>query len=220
MSRLRLRTEALSDERSATNPANFALEALPPGTYAVRAELMGFETLELREVTVRGGENTYVPITLDPAECIEAVYVDFGFDRALQEAPLIARLRIERSGAPQRCTVTRACVCTEHVATVMSVLKEHSGVREGDQIVLVLENGDATPAGRADARSSSEKELIAFLRGTFSPDHFVGLIGSGYVFPVQDGRVTFTRTDARMLSDGMAVERFERALAGLVSRAR
>jgi hypothetical protein len=64
------------------------------------------------------------------------------------------------------------------------------------------------------------EEYIVFLRDDPVSGRFLRLNGSGYVFPVREGRVDFGRGDAPGLTNGMPIDEFGRALQHLLTQSR
>lgn len=212
-------------ERTAvTGPdGRYQFPNLPAGTYTARAELPGFETAVKNSVVVETGATTALHFALKIGCLEEAIRVDMGLARALQEATAIVQIRIADSAAGERCPSTSFCVCTEHVADVNRVVK--AGQRDMSLTTIrFLQEGAGRLAEnrRADAEKpyALGQQYVAFLRWDSATDRFLRFNGPIYMFPIRDGRVEFRRTDAPGMSDGMPVEEFVRVLRALMSATR
>jgi hypothetical protein len=199
----------------------YAVPDLPAGSYAVIAELPGFETVRIRDVAVASGSTTALSFTLE-AGCLQDVhYVDSGFATALRDATAILRLRIIRSGPSESCRRLGVCACTDHIARVTDVLKAPERLVIGT--IRFVQEGVSIAAGHRDGGERPHapgEEYVAFLRWDSGVNGFLRYGGPGYMFPVRDGRVEFRRTDAPGMFDGMAVEEFSLALRALLAAAR
>ena len=211
-------------ERSAVtdDQGRYQVAGLPAGTYTVKAELPGFETVVDHGVVVAAEAAPALNFTLKVGCLSEVVWVDFGMPWALREANAIVHIRIAGSGSGERCIATGLCVCTEHVAVVMRDLKADQPDAAPTSIRF-LQDGAGRITGMAPSGSkpyAPGEEYIAFLRWDSAARRFVRILGDGYMFPVRGGRVQFSRTDAPGLSDGMPVEEFGRALRALMTSTR
>jgi hypothetical protein len=212
-------------ERTAVTGSDgrYQFPSLPVGTYTAKAELPGFETGVEDNVVVKTRATTALSFALQIGCLQEAILVDMGLAWALREATAIVQIRISESGSGERCPVTGFCVCTEHVAGVVRVLKAPQPDVSRTNIRFLQEG-----AGRIaeNGRSGVEKpyapgqEYVAFLRWDSATNRFLRISGSIYMLPVRDGRVEFRRTDAPGVSDGMPVEEFSRALRALLTATR
>lgn len=212
-------------ERTAVTGADgrYQFPNLPPGTYTVRAALPGFETAVEKGVVVATATTTALPVALKMGCLEEVVRVDLGLARSLQAATAVVQIRISHSGSGERCPATGFCVCTEHLADVIRVVK--AGQREASlSTIRFLQEGAGRLAenGQAGAEQpyTPGQEYVAFLRWDSTADRFLRINGPIYMFPIRHDRVEFRRTDAVGISDGMPVAEFTRALRALVSATR
>jgi hypothetical protein len=212
-------------ERTAvTGPdGRYQFPNLPSGTYTAKAGLTGFETAVENSVVIETGAATALHFALKLA-CLELVIrVDPGLARSLQEATVIAQIRISASGSGERCPATNFCVCSEHVADVIRVVKARPREASLTTIRFLQEGaGRIAENGRAGAEKpyAPGQEYVAFLRWDSATDRFLRVNGPTYMFPIRDNRVQFQRTDGAGISDGMPIEEFTRALRALVSPTR
>ena len=197
-------------ERSAVTNANgrFTIPGLSPGHYQIRMELPGFQTIT-RAVAITAPGVVSFDVVME-AECLsEVLEVDQGWVWALEHAEAVVVLRILETGRAQRWNVDRSCfIATEHVATVSDVLKLTAPADARPLTIRLLERGDR-PSYEAG------NEYIALLTwhpaiGRFQP------LGRSFMFPVRNGRVAWTRSDAAGFTDGMSVEAFLAALRSTV----
>ena len=209
-------------ERAAvTDPdGRYELPNLPPGTYTAKAALPGFETAVEHNVVVDTGATTPLHFALKMGCLEEVVRVDMGFAEALKETGAVVQIRILDSGPGKTCDATRFCVCAEHVADVIRVLKA-SQQETSPAAIRFLQEGAAFDAESGRARTEKAyapgQEYVAFLQWNSAADRFVRFNGPNYMFPIHEGRVQFRRTDTPGLSDGMPVEDFARALRKMVT---
>ena len=188
---------------------------LPAGTYAVRAELTGFEPGLENRVAVTAGATTILHFALGLGCIWEAVLVDLRLAAALRQATAIFQIRISESGSGQRCPATGSCVCTEHVADVTRVLTATAPDNALTKIRF-LQEGAGRVAGEVKSGEETPyapgQEYVAFLQWDPESIRFLRVNGPIYMFPVHNGRVEFKREDAPGISDGMTVEDFARAM--------
>jgi hypothetical protein len=200
----------------------YGVADLPAGSYAVTAELPGFETVRVRDVIVAAGTTTDVSLTLEIGCVQEVQRVDPGFAVSLRDAIAIVRMRIVRSAPGESCRPTGFCVCTDHLVTISDVMKSRER-RIGIGTIRFVQEGASLAgdprAGGARAYAPGE-EFVAFLRWDPAVNAFLALNGSLYMFPVRDGRVEFRPTDAPGMFDGMTVEEFSLALRALLAAVR
>lgn len=213
-----------SVERTAgTGPdGRYQFPNLLPGTYAATAEMPGFETAVEKRVVVETGATTLLHFALEIDCLLEALRVDIGLARSVEEATAIVQIRISDSGSGERCLATGFCVCTEHVADVIRIVKVGQGEVSPATIRFLQEGAgrNAENVAGAEKPYAPGQEYVAFLRWDSASDRFLRFNGPIYMFPIRDGRVEVRRTDAAGISDGMPIEEFTRALRGLVSPAR
>src|SRR5262245_44246197 len=208
---VRVRAIGARNERNVVTDANgrFTIPGLAPGNYQIRVELQGFQTIT-RAVAITAPGVVSLDFVME-LECLsEVLEVDRGWVWALEHAEAVVVLRIFETGSAQRWNVDQSClIATEHVATVSDVVKLTAPADARPLTIRFLDQG-ARPAYVAG------NEYVALLTwqpaiGRFQP------LGRSFMFPVHDGRVAWTRTDAPGFTDGMSVEAF---LAALRSRVR
>jgi len=202
---------------------SYQFPRLPPGSYTAKAELAGFETAVEDRVVVAPGVATALHFALEMGCLQEAVRVDMGFARSLRDAAAVVHIRITSSGSAGRCPVTGFCVCTEHAAHVIQVVKAGQRALAGTTIRFLQEGaGRIAETGQAGAETPYPpgQEYVAFLRWDSATDRFLRFNGHIYMFPVRDNRVEFRRTDAAGLSDGMRIDTFIPVLRTLASATR
>lgn len=194
----------------------YQFPGIPPGTYTVRAELAGFETVGRSGVVIETKATTTLHFTLKIG-CLEFVdRVDPGIAWALRQATEIMQIRISQVRPGQRCPTEGLCVCTEYVADVIRVLKGRQREVSLTPIRFLQEDGRAGE----ETPYSPGQEYVAFLRWDSAVGRFLRINGPIYMFPVRDNHVEFRRTDAPGITDGMRVAEFARALQKLVSATR
>lgn len=213
---VRLTVATANFERAAvTAPDGRYRIDLPAGTYAVRAELTGFEPGFESRVAVTAGATTTLHFGLGLGCIWEPILVDLGFAAALRRATAVFQIRISESEPGQRCPATGSCVCTEHVATVARVLKAAAPDDTLTTIRFFQEGAGRLPG---EQRSGTEppyapgQEYVAFLQWDPESVRFLRVNGHISMFPIRSGRVEFKRDDAPGISDGMTVEDFARAM--------
>jgi hypothetical protein len=194
-------------ERSVISDANgrFTVPALLPGNYQIRVELPGFQTItRALAITAPGVVNLDFVLQLG---CLSEVdYVDLGLSWALQHADAVVDLRISETVGTQRWNVERSClIATEHVATVGEILKMTRPADVQPSTIRLLEPGTRTSYAAGD-------EYVALLVWHPNIARFQTFAGSSFMFPVRDGRVSWSRSDVPGLTDGMSVEAFLAAL--------
>jgi hypothetical protein len=207
-----VRVTAISadQERSVATDANgrFAIRGLSPGNYQIRVELPGFQTIT-RPVAITAPGVVSFDFVMELGCLSEVLEVDPGWVWALEHAEAIVVLRIFETGGAQRRNLDQSCViATEHVATVSDVLKLTAPADSRPPTIRLLELGARPSYAAGD-------EYVALLTwqpaiGRFQP------LARSFMFPIRDGRVAWTRTDAPGFTDGMSVEAFVAALRSTV----
>ena len=207
-----VRVTAISagQERSVATDADgrFAIRGLSPGNYQIRVELPGFQTIT-RAVAITAPGVVSFDFVMELGCLSEVLEVDPGWVWALEHAEAVAVLRIFETGSAQRWNLDQSCViATEHVATVSEVLKMTAPGDARPLTIRLLELG-ARPSYVAG------DEYVALLTwqpaiGRFQP------LATSFMFPIRDGRVAWTRSDAPGFTDGMSVEAFVAALRSTV----
>jgi hypothetical protein len=184
---------------------------LPPGTYRAKAEFPGFETAVEESVVVETGVTTALHFALKLGCIHPDLRVDFGWPLTLEKAAAVVHLRIVDSRG--RCpTTVPFCVCTEHLAEVVRVVKARQREVSPSTIRFLQEGGLYL---REEKPYAPGQEYVALLGWDASSDRF-WTYGPRYMFPIHEGRVEFLQTDTPGLSDGMRVEDFTRALRKLM----
>ena len=189
-------------ERSVVTNANgrFTIPGLSPGNYQIRLELPGFQTIT-RAVAITAPGVVSFDFVLEVGCLSEVLEVDLGWVWALEHADAVVVLRILETGGAQRWNLDQSClIATEHVATVSDVLKLTAPADARPLTIRLLELGDRPSYAAGD-------EYIALLTwqptiGRYQP------LARPFMFPVHDGRVVWTRSDAPGFIDGMSVEAF------------
>ena len=197
---------AAGKERSAVTNANgrFTIPGLSPGNYQIRVELPGFQTIT-RAVAITAPGVVSLDFVLEVGCLSEVLEVDLGWVWALEHADAVVFLRISETVGTQRWNVDQSClIATEHVATVSDVLKLTAPADAWALTIRLLEQGARPSYAAGD-------EYIALLTwqptiGRFQP------LARPFMFPVHEGRVAWTRSDAPGFTDGMSVEAFLAAL--------
>jgi hypothetical protein len=190
----------------------FEIPNLPHGSYAVTGELPGFQPQTLRNVVAEPGQTTNIILVL-PLDCLATLdVVDMGTQWAIDQAESILQIRITESGAPARWSFAGYCVDgTEYRATILHVVKG-----------APVEGGSGAPVRfvlpRRSQRYEPGEEYVAMLRRDGAVEGYMPL-GDFLMFPVRNGRVTWTRTDVSTLEDQMRIEDFISALEAAVKRA-
>ena len=193
-------------ERSVITNANgrFTIPGLSPGNYQIRLELPGFQTIT-RAVAITAPGVVSLDFVLEVGCLSEVLEVDRGWVWALEHADAVVVLRIFETGGAQRWNVDQSClIATEHLATVSDILKLTAPAGARPLTIRLLEMGDGPSYAAGD-------EYIALLTWQPSIGRFQPL-ARRFMFPVHDGRVAWTRSDAPGFTDGMSVEAFLAAL--------
>jgi hypothetical protein len=167
----------------------------------VRAQLAGFKS-QTRSVTVEPGLTITIPFTLALGCLGEILHVDMGTPWGIKEADAVVYLRIVASRPPMEWSFGNSCIIgVEHTATVLRVAKT-SAYQPDAGARLRFVNQDAYARGQ---------EFVALLKwDAAAARHFT--MAPFYMFPVRNGRVTYTRTDMPALRDQMPVADFVSAL--------
>lgn len=207
-----VQTSAITDENG-----RYEIRLTTAGAYKVIAELSGFETATAGNVLIAMGATANLPLVLQLGCLSDVLFVDMGIGHALQEAALVAHIRVLRSDPARSCRETGMCVCTDHVVEVTEIVKADR--RTPAPTLRIVQAG----AGRVeelqlwgDRPYAVGEEYIAFLQWSEKGGFFYRTDDDGYTLPVRDGRVEFQRDNVPGLPNGMRVEEFISALRGLV----
>ena len=97
----------------------------PAGVYSLTASLPGFDSFEVRGITVEAGGHVDLPITLQLGCITPDLYVDIGLAAALKEADAVLLLRVVSSAPPVYRRLGNFCgIAYEYTATVIERIKD------------------------------------------------------------------------------------------------
>jgi hypothetical protein len=194
------------DREVVTDPdGGFGFTDLAPATYTLSATMTGFQSANRTVVaSVPGAIN--IDFRLDAA-CLSTIRADdWGLPTNIAAADAILYVRITDAGRPTRLTSSGYCVeGEEHRATVVAAIK--SPALRSDVIRLV----------RAGGRYNIGDEYILFLH-VHPSGAFVDF--RDHAFPVEQGRVRWTRTDLPGVADGSPVRQVLEGLRNTLSMIR
>lgn len=200
-----LHQEAITDA-----DGRFDVEALVqgrPSTYTITAELPGFESIKIENMTVNVGSDVHVPVTLKVGRLCQIHWVDHGWAESLRLADLVVLVRIESSTSNRPPDLPDYCAySTEYVAIVIDTIKDtnRSSLKNVRFFAIV----------GADDVHASASEYIAFLRWDESIRKFAAP-NPRYLIPVEAGWVRWTGLNTLGLPDSTPVSAVLDALRSL-----
>src|SRR5437773_134616 len=189
----------------------FELHSLPPGPYAVKAELPDY-VMEAKEVAVGRGATANADFVLHPACLEEGSYVDGGLRWGLQTAQAILYVRFTAVSEPDRWIVNNQCILgIDHTTTVLSILNMGADSGTIKKTIHIVRDGRVG--------WNPGDEYIAFVRWEPAIGRYRPIAGPIFMIPVLDGKVVWDRTDAPNVRIGDPVSKVMASLFALLPAA-
>ena len=190
----------------------FELHSLPPGPYAVKAELPDY-VMEAKEVAVARGATASADFVLHPACLEEGSYVDGGLRWGLQTAQAILYVRFTAVSEADRWIVNNQCILgIDHTTTVLSILNMGADSGTIRKTIHIVRDGRVG--------WNPGDEYIAFVRWEPAIGRYRPIAGPIFMIPVLDGKVVWDRTDAPNVRIGDPVSKVMASLFALLPAAR
>ena len=190
----------------------YSFADLAPGSYAVRAVLVGFCPGNRDKVVVATDSSPVVNFTLSVAALSGPLWLSMPLAYNWQHADAVVYLRVddilETKGWP--APTCGFIACTGYRATALGVAKRHSEEGPNDGEFTFLQDYVAS----GEPKYGVGDEFVAFLAWNASWGTFVRSGGPGSMLPVRNGRVV-SRQNQDEEFNGIKVEDFLAKLRAL-----
>ena len=149
----------------------------PPAVYSLTASLPGFDSFEVRGITVEAGRHVDLPITLQLGCITPDLYVDRGLAAAVKEADAVLLFRVASSAPPAYRRLGHFCgIAYEYTATVIERIKDIDRAAPMTVTFVVFEDRQFEVG--AEYLAFFEREPRGQRLQVYSPSYIARIVGS------------------------------------------